>query len=851
MRALAIRAYYPLSLGLILLLGRALLVEMQRKILMTNRTAPVCKDWTCFSLINRKDQSQSKGCMRAYCMRMLLLIVTALGMLQFHSTVMANDPDESAISSNQIKNVADMDLEELVNVRVSPFDVATNLDKGYRASNTVSGSRFAAPIRDLPFAIQAFTESFIRDQEPVNIFDVARYSPGVTYRSNDFNEGNANLAIRGFAVSATPGNIQILRDGVNGPSIFDFTNISRVEVVKGPASFLYGQVSPGGIVNIITKNPQSHFAATADVTYGSYDQYRLDADITGPVSNNLFFRLATSYDQDIHYWDPYDAHSRDFAPSLLWQPNDRVSLSLKYENFHKVESPQLMQKPGYGPQAGIVPTPSDPNLSGVDVPGLPDDWNGMSFADFRNSDSNSLSARIDYELDDHWNLRAGYSHQAYKIDALFSGNFGMANNTTFLQGRRFRGQTYTNEGDTFEAHAVGKYDFGPTSLRLLLGAQYVDRSFDNWAAQAPNDPALGSDPTASPLPLWDLTDPSTWDRVVTIPYAALTENETDYSVDFTDKSVYGGSTFGFFDDRLLVLAGWRLTSTENRLTNNLTQQRDPEFTEHVVTPQYGVLYKLNPELSLFASYAESFVPGTQMLRNPDGTTTAAKPTEGEGYDFGLKADLLGGRVSSTLTFFDVSNRNIVNDLAHTDSTGSVVIYNVQSGEQRSRGVEFDATATLSDNWQLYFSYSYMDARIIEFSGNDAAILAQDPSTLDAAGQENYRNVKRLHNAPLQMSAPQLANLWTRYNFTQGGLRGLYVAGGANFVYDQTLLPDGPESSHQTYTLLNAKAGYEWTWRGRRMSLDLMGKNLTDEHYRPSQSTRGRPREFLLSLSARF
>jgi iron complex outermembrane recepter protein len=71
------------------------------------------------------------------------------------------------------------------------------------------------------------------------------------------------------------------------------------------------------------------------------------------------------------------------------------------------------------------------------------------------------------------------------------------------------------------------------------------------------------------------------------------------------------------------------------------------------------------------------------------------------------------------------------------------------------------------------------------------------------------------------------------------------------VYDQTLLPDSPESSHQTYTLLNAKAGYEWTWQGRRMGVDLMGKNLTDEHYRPSQSTRGRPRELLLTISAKF
>lgn len=744
-----------------------------------------------------------------------------------------------------------MDLEELVKVRVTPFDVADHLDRGYRASNAVSGSRFDAPIRELPFAIQAFTESFIKDQKPDNIFDVARYSPGVTYRSNDFNEGNANLAIRGFPVSTTKGNIQILRDGFNGPSIFDFTNISRVEVVKGPSSFLYGQVSPGGVVNIITKKPQSRFAASADLTYGSYDESRFEADITGPMSKDLFFRVATSYDRDMHYWEPYDAYSWDIAPSLLWQPNDRVSLSFRYEQFRKVETPQLMQKPGYGAQVGPVPTASDPNRSGVDVPGLPDTWNSMSDIDYRDSDTRSLNTWIDFKLDDHWNLRAGYAHQAYEIDALFSGNFGMANNTTLLQGRRLRGQTYTNRGDTVETHAVGNYDFGPTSLRLLLGAQYVERHFDDWAAQAPNDPALGSDPTASPLPLWDLSDPSSWNRMVDIPRSALTENVTDNSVDYTDKSIYGGSTFGFLDDRLLLLAGWRLTQTENQLTHNLTGISEPGFSESKVTPQYGVLYRLTPELSLFASYAESFLPGSQILLNPDGTTMPADPTEGEGYDIGVKTDLFGGRVSGTLTFFDIRNRNIVNDLAQTDSSGNVVISNVQSGEQRSYGVELDTTATLTDNWQLYFSYSYMDARITEFSGNDAAILAQDPATLDPAELENYRNVRRFHNAPLQMSAPHLANLWTRYDFMQEPLRGFYVAGGFNYVHDQTILPDGPASSHQSYTLINAKAGYEWSWQGRRMSLDLMGRNLTNEHYRPSQSTRSRPREYLLTLSAKF
>ncbi len=772
-------------------------------------------------------------------------------LVQYGSPVLAGTLSEQPASPAASQNVVDLDIDELVKIRVTPFDVATFLDRGYLASNSVSGSRFDAPIQNLPFAIQAFTETFIDDQLPRNIFDIARYSPGVTYRSNDFNEGNANLAIRGFAVSGTKGLIQMLRDGVNGPSILDFTNISRVEVVKGPSSFLYGQVSPGGIINVVTKSPQSDFDASIDVSYGSDDQHRIEADVTGPVAKSVFYRLVGSYDQDTHYWKPYDANSWDVAPSLLWQPNDRVSVLLKYERFHKVESPQLMQKPGLGSYAGIIPTPSDPNLAGVDVPGLPDNWNGLAYSDYRNSDTRNINSWLDIQIDDHWNLRLGYAHQSYVIDAVFTGNFGMANNTTSLQGRRVRGQTYSNQGDTFTVNAVGKFNVEFASLRLLLGAQSVSRSFDDWAGQAPNDPALGSDPTASPLPLWDLSDPSTWDRNTFIPHSMLTENRTDTHIRYTDRSIYAGTTLGFLDERLQVLSGWRLTETKNRLTDNLIAQSEPEFSESQVTPQYGVLFKLTSKLSLFASYAESFVPGSQILLNTDDTTSAASATEGEGYDIGLKADLLDSRISGTLTLFDIQNRNIVNDLASTNESGEVLIYNVQSGEQRSKGVELDITATLSDHWQLYFSYSYMNARISEFSGSDAAILAQDPATLDSAGLENYRNVRRLSNAPLQMSAPHIGNLWTRYDFNKGQWRNLYVAGGVNVVHDQTLLPDGPESSHQSYTLLNMKAGYEWHVSGQWITLDLMGKNLLNEHYRPSQSSRGRPREFLLTLSVVF
>src|SRR5882757_10359841 len=118
-------------------------------------------------------------------------------------------------------------------ITLSEFQVSTSRDKGYRASNSVSGSRFDTPIKDLPFALQAFTEEFINDIHPSTLYDIALYSPGVNYRSSDFTNGNAELAIRGFNVAA--GGLysaQSLRDGLKGPPIMDFTNVERVEIVK-------------------------------------------------------------------------------------------------------------------------------------------------------------------------------------------------------------------------------------------------------------------------------------------------------------------------------------------------------------------------------------------------------------------------------------------------------------------------------------------------------------------------------------------------------------------------------------------------------------------------------------------
>lgn len=750
----------------------------------------------------------------------------------------AADPEPQDVSSE----VETLSLEELMNVRISPFDVSTNRDRGYRAFSSVTGSRLDTPIKDLPFPIQAFTQSFIEDQKPVTIHDIAKYSPSVTYRSNDFNEGNANLAIRGFAVGSTPGSVQVLRDGFHGPSIFEFTNVSRLEIVKGPASFLYGQVAPGGIVNVITKTPRPELATSAMVRYGSYGSYRFEGDVTGPIRKGLMFRVTGSADQDIKYWRPYDGHSVDFAPALLWQPNRWVAVTLKQEYYRKRESPQVMQKPGYGRQSGVVPSAEDPNLAGVVVPGLAADWNSMSRNDFRSSDTVTTSAILDVRANEQWSLRASYARSKYQVDALFSGNFGMSNAMPFMQGRRLRRQTYTNWDDAFEANATGRYELGFASLRLLLGAQYVLRRFDATAGQAPNHPSFG--PVASPLPNWDLRDPSTWSRDAPPISSVVTTGSTTR---YRDRAAFAGATLGFLNSRLLLLAGARLTRTESQAVQHATNDAGATLTAQKLTPQYGILYKVTQSASLFATYAESFVPGTDLLRVRNVLTEPAAPTRGRGIDAGVKVDLLGGRLSGTLTAFDVRNTNIVNEISELDpATGMQTFTRVQSGEQRCSGLELDATISPIDNWQTYLSYSYNHARIVEFSGRDAAILASGPAT------PGYKEVFLFHGAPLQMSAPHLANLWSRYDVDGGPLEGSYFAAGANLVINQALLPDTPASFRQSYVLLNALAGYAWNVLPHlRASAELYGKNLTDREYRPSQSTRSRPQEVGVAFTVRY
>ncbi|MDI1338003.1 MAG: TonB-dependent receptor [Lacunisphaera sp.] len=716
---------------------------------------------------------------------------------------------------------------------LTPFTVSAAQDKGYRASNSVSGSRINTPIKDLPFALQAFTEEFISDINPHELFDVVRYSPGVTTRNGDFAAGNAgNFAIRGFATGSNP-----LRNGFAGPPIIDSVNVARVEVVKGPASFLYGQLAPGGLVNIITKRPQSYRQTTLRQEIGTDDYLRTQLDTTGPIADTkVFYRMAGSWQNDFQYYKPYEAKQWDLAPSALWQVTPNANISVDFEHFAKKENPPLMMIPNIA-----FPTPVGypyAQYLGPAYP-VPQNFNTSDNADFRNSLFDNLVVNAEAKIGEHWNARAAYAYLFRKIDFYTHGNFSLGNTATtnsgdipatatlpiILQknamGRRPRELQEDGFTHTYEAEATGLYQFGGVSARFLFGYQ-KDKIRSNSATwQSPT--------SVWPRP-WDLSNPATWDRNAPL----LTKGSADLPLtassqaDIDTTAYWGGVTLGFLGDRLTVLAGSRHTETENNSFNKITGARNPIFNRAKSTPQVGVLYKVTDEISAFVSASESFVPNNSLLRILGVPTTPAEPTVGKGWDAGFKAALKSGKLSGTISYYDVRNTNIIQNVVGFAANGNTVFTDFQSGEQESKGVELDAVFAPIDSWQIYASYSHQNP-----------VYTKNPA------------FPILEGKPLEGTTKNLANMWTKYRFLEGGLKGGFIGGGFTWQSKQQVRLENPDLFYPSYALFDVLAGYEFKWHNHPVTIDLAGKNLANKNYLPSNNSRGQPRRFILSFSTKL
>jgi len=328
-------------------------------------------------------------------------------------------------------------------VQLPSFEVTTQQDQGYRAANSVSATRVDTPISDLPFAISAFTQQFIEDTGATDLYDVVRYAAGVTSGAKEFNAGADSFTIRGFQQTPERNGFS---EGGGGNVYVDPVNIERIEVVKGPAALLYGQVNPGGTVNYITKSPQDHPFLTAGAQVGSDSYYRATVDVNQPLLGHLLlFRFNGAYENGLQFENIRNtAKTTVLAPTLTWNPAKAVSFKVNYQSFYRYENPAAVYPPNMdvatpasvvkslvGPAYGPSPSAALTSAVGVDAaqgfkdaadvgfagpyPGLPNNFDYDNTSDWRRTDLETVDAELDITLGEHWLARVNFDYNTNHV----------------------------------------------------------------------------------------------------------------------------------------------------------------------------------------------------------------------------------------------------------------------------------------------------------------------------------------------------------------------------------------------------------------------------------------------------
>jgi iron complex outermembrane recepter protein len=336
-------------------------------------------------------------------------------------------------------------------ITLPTFQVITNKDVGYLASNSVSATRTNTPIKDLPFSISAFTPQFISDIDARDLFDVVRYAPGVTTNGREFTGGNAAYVIRGFTQAPE---IDGFTSGSAGIYV-DTANVERVEVVKGPVSILYGAIAPGGTVNYITKRakPEAFTDVTAEA--GTFDYKRATIDANQPIiKDKLLFRFNGAWENNYEYEAPSISKSWVLAPTVTWNIAKNLALTVSDQLFQRRETPPALYLPnmdistpssmvtalnpgsGYpSPTAALAGGKSGPdsllnNPSGDPSKNVINDGNDLGFllyypalaktfnysakSDRRLTNTEYLNAELDAVLGDHWVSRGNFNFNSQR-----------------------------------------------------------------------------------------------------------------------------------------------------------------------------------------------------------------------------------------------------------------------------------------------------------------------------------------------------------------------------------------------------------------------------------------------------
>jgi iron complex outermembrane recepter protein len=667
---------------------------------------------------------------------------------------------------------------------------------GYRAIPSATTLRSGASPLETSQAVNVVPAQVLKDQLPRNIDDALVNISGIT-QTNTLAGTQDAVIRRGFGDNRDG---SIMRNGmplVQGRSLN--AAVESVEVLKGPASLLYGIMDPGGIVNTISKRPELYQHGSVTLLGSSFANNRSGADgtldITGPIGDGGLAYRFIGYGLSEDYWRNFGRHREMLVnPSLAWY-GDTTTVQLTYEHREFI----------YPFDRGTAFVRGAP-LAIPATRRLDEPFNNMW------GTSDLVQASVEQKLDDNWKVTAAYSFNTETYSANQLRITGV-NTTTGIETR-------SNDG-THNSLSNASY-----------GTSYLQG--DVWVGGFRNEILFGGEALYRTIDRRDLIRQATASFNFYNPVYGLVVPGTTISASDSEQTDKLG-TRGFFAQDTFHLTNWLSVVGGVRWMEyeQLAGKGRPVFVTNTnlsgdkVLPLGGVIVKLNDQLSYYLSYTQSLKPTSTIAAFTSGfvVDSTIAPEEGTQWETGLKFDV-NKRLSGTLALYDIEKKNVLvlDDLGNGKSGART------SGAARSRGVELDVTGRLTDQWSMIGSYGYTDARLI----NDPVV----------------------GNARLLNVAMNTASLYLVYDFGAALPGRLRLGAGAHYVGDR------PGDSANTffmpgYTVADVFATYDTKIDNLPVTYQFNIKNLFDKVYYTSTTGNalnvaiGDARRFSLSATVKF
>jgi len=684
------------------------------------------------------------------------------------------------------------------------------------------GKANIAPL-DLPQMTGVVSNVVIQDQQISRLGDALRNVSGVSLTQQRGGVAET-FSARGYSIGIAGAGGSIFKNGVisNTMGFPEASTLESVEVLKGSSSLLYGNVSGGLIVNMVTKKPRYDFGGEVSMRVGSYNLYKPIVDVYGPLSKNLAFRVIGTYENAQSYRDVVKSNRVYVNPSLMYKIGKKTTLLFQGDYLRSNLTPDNGVGSLNANQDAIIP--NVPRSRFINT-----QWA------YYHQDQTAGTITLNHAFNDNWRLNFIASAQTTQVSAFGAG---VPNNNVAANGdwRRSLSRTRTSENDyTGQLNLTGRFHTGAIDHQLLAGTDLVGIvSLSNAFAITNNGKVITTYDTINIL------NPAKYAGQTYIPDASVTTRTTSPSV----RRGYYAQDLISLTDQFKVLLGLRYSSQRTVQTTiedmvKGTESRGPAATktDGAFSPKVALIYQPTKMTSFFGSYSNNFTINTGV----DINGQILRPSLVDQFEAGVKNDLFNGKLSANFGIYHIVNSNLAQMAPYRLDGSPNTDTNVKefTGQTTSDGLEIDLTGNLSRNFYFITGYGYNYMRYTKTSQVRGSFIEGE----------------RLTNNPAHT-----ANATVFYTFDLPQLRGLKLGlsafytgarnGGNNNTYGQT-----PEFSRliplTAFTTFDVSAGYTY----RRISLLAKVSNITNElnyliHDRYSIMPIP-PRQFTTTLSYRF